>query len=325
MQQREQTLNTPENKQRNTGRAEILSLERHKNLKFHTATHFGFARQWLYVPVHRREVAFLARDLPVLFSRDEQGDLSPCLLLKTHAKEAINSAGRWMTGRLPDVMRLYPFGWVPAGNTHRLTLYPEAPHFEGAGERLITSKGKPTQKMNRIMRELLPVQAAFAETAKLMTELSELDVLKPLHITIGTEQYRRTLTLWAVTDPDVHKRAMSSRLRTLLYVHQQSSRTLLAGVQPGEAETRALKRTTEGRLDALQHKSSCHNQTEIAGLIDQTCRQFNVTIEDLRSRKRSAVIKKARSALVNDAVTCDCLEELASQLERTVDTLKKWM
>jgi hypothetical protein len=76
LQQREQTLNTPENKQRNTGRAEVLSLERHKSLKFHTANSFSFAAPWLYVPVHGKEIPSLGRTMPILFTRNDNGALN---------------------------------------------------------------------------------------------------------------------------------------------------------------------------------------------------------------------------------------------------------
>lgn len=322
MQQREQTLNTPEIQQRNTGRAEVLSLERHKSLKFHTANNFSFAVQWLYVPVHGKEAASLGRSMPILFSRNDKGVLSPCVLLKAPGKSAINASGQWQAGTLPDVMRLYPFGWVHEGKSNRLTLYPEAPHFEGPGEKLITSKGKPTQKLNKIIRALSPIQTAFAETAVLMQELNVLNVLKPFRVSVGNEGSKRAVTLWAVSDPSVLKLKLSPQLRTLLYVHQQSTRRMLSTVTSAEKprEDKADIKETYSRPSSVDN-----DKQDVGSLIDQACRQFGVTVDDLRSRKRSDAIKKARTALVNDALTCDCLDELAVRLERTIDTLKKWM
>jgi hypothetical protein len=322
LQQREQTLNTPENKQRNTGRAEVLSLERHKSLKFHTANSFSFAAPWLYVPVHGKEIPSLGRTMPILFTRNDNGALTPCLLLKAPGKSAINASGQWQAGKLPDIMRLYPFGWIQEGQGNRLTLYPEAPHFDGPGERLITSKGKPTQKLNKIMRALSPIQAAFAETAVLMQELNSLNILQPFRVSVGKEDSARAVTLWAVSDPSVLKLKISPRLRTLLYVHQQSTRRMLNTVNPAEVdqEAKADVKTTRSGLSSADNAKQ-----DVGSLIDQACRQFGVTVDDLRSRKRSDAIKKARTALVNDAEACDCLELLAVRLERTVDTLKKWM
>jgi len=270
------------------------------------------------VPVHQKEAVRLGRNLPVFFVRNDKGAPMPCLLLKTPDKIAVDMEGRWLTADLPDVLRLYPFGWVKTGNRSQLTLYPGAPHFEGPGEKLITSRGKPTQKLNKIRQALAPVQAAFDETLPLMQELNALDVLQPFSISVGRGEHRRTQTLWAVPG-NTSKLKLSHRLRTLLYVHQKSTRQLLKQVHSTE------KSSSEPQTGTPKAKVSVGSGSDVGQLIDQTCRQFGVTLDDLRSRKRSDAIKKARTALVHDAVTCDCLEAMAVRLERTVDTLKKWM
>jgi len=319
-------LNTPVSNKENTARAEVLSLVRHRNLKFHRAGSFSFASDWIYVPIHHKEAARLGRSLPVFFISNTKGALMLCLLLKAPGKSAVDGTGRWLTQALPDMVRLYPFGWMKSGNRNQLTLYPEAPHFQGSGKKLITSKGKPTQQLNRIRQALEPVQAAFDETRPLMEELKALKVLKPFKMTWGEGENSRTQVLWAVADPKVVKTpGLSHRLRTLLYVHQQSTRAMLKGAQsnatPPVAEA-GPERTRGASPEAQAEQSS---PAGVRPLIEQACRQFNVTLDDLRSRKRSDSIKKARTALVHDAAASDCLDALAIELERSVDTLKKWM
>jgi len=321
-------LNTPVTNKENTARAEVLSLERHRNLKFHRAGSFSFASDWIYVPIHHKEAARLGRSLPVFFISNTKGALMPCLLLKAPGKSAVDGTGRWLTQALPDMVRLYPFGWMKSGNRNQLTLYPEAPHFQGPGKKLITSKGKPTQQLNRIRQALEPIQGAFEETRTLMEELKALKVLKPFNLTRGEGENRRTQTLWAITDPKAVKTpGISHRLRTLLYVHQQSTRALLKEALGAEARPTATD--TENAQASIPEgpaiQAAKETTTAIRPLIEQACRQFGVTLDDLRSRKRSDSIKKARTALVNDAAASDCLEALAIELERTVETLKKWM
>lgn len=321
-------MNTPVTNKANTARVEVLSLERHRNLKFHIASSFSFAQDWFHVPVHHREAARLGRSLPVCFISNGRGELMPCLLLKVPGKAAVDGAGRWLAPALPDLIRVYPFGWMKSGNRNQLTVYPEAPHFAGPGKKLITSRGKPTQQLNRIRQALGPIQTAFDETRTLMEELKALKVLMPFNLIRGEGENRRTQTLWAVTDPKVVKTpGISHRLRTLLYVHQQSARELLKGVQQAEGQqpSTGAASTPAARPEAQKTRTAGEDVTEVRPLIEKACQQFGVTLDDLRSRKRSDSIKKARTALVNDAAASDCLEALAIELERTVDTLKKWM
>ena len=319
-------MNTPINKKPDPSRAEILSVERHQGLKFHKAANFSFASRWISVPVHYKEAGRLGRDLPVFFVRTGKNSLMPCLLLKTPNKRALDGAGRWLPAAVPDVLRVYPFGWVKKGNRSHLTLYPDAPHFNGGGEKLITSKGKPTQKLNKIRQVLTQVQAAFDETAPLMEELQALNVLQPFSLSLGSGEQKRSQVLWAVPD-NLTKLKLSHRLRTLLYVHQQSARSLLQQVQ-GKDQAQ-VQVTDQAEVQASAKDSEQAPQpaagTGVDQLLDQACQQFGVTLDDLRSRKRNDTIKQARTALVQQAVACDCLDAMAVRLERTVDTLKKWM
>lgn len=324
LQQRDTTLSKAEIQQPNTGRAEILSLERHKHIKFHVATDFTFAAPWLYVPVHNRELNILSRHLPILFTRNAQGDLSPCALLKIPGKSAINPVGKWMPGKLPDLIRLYPFGWIQDGNRSSLTLYPEAPHFDGPGEKLITSRGKPTQKLNKIIDALAPVREAFADTRLLMEELKALNVLTPVTLSIGRSSGTHATTLWLATGPEILKRQMSPRLRALLSMHLNSSRIVFTQIQGNQSQS-ADTATAEVNDQTHESHVSDEKTPDVHSLLQQVCRQFGVTVDDLRSRKRNEALKKARTALVYDANSSGCLHELAIQLERRVETIKKWM
>ncbi|WP_417533543.1 SapC family protein [Marinobacterium stanieri] len=325
-------MSTPENNQRNTGRSEVLSPERHGSLRFHKANNFAFAAEWLYVPVHYKEAGRLARQFPVLFYPLPSGGVMPCMLLKTKGKSALSAQMNWQGSVLPDVMRLYPFGFSKLENGLKsLALYPAAPHFSGKGEKIITSKGKPTQRMRGIIKQLMPVEKAFEQTQPLMKELLALKVLQPMTFSLRRGDGKRSrITLLACPDFSVIKnKSLSSDLRTLLYIHQQSCRSLFKQIktadtpeQSAEAKPATVKNKPAAKSAA---KSKTSDTVDVKDMIKSACDRFGVSLDDLRSRKRSDAIKRAREALATDASACDCLPELAIQLERSVDTIKKWV
>lgn len=317
-------MSAPDNNKPDTGRAELLSLERHESLRFHTANNFAFAADWLYVPVHHKEASRLAQQFPILFYALENGEAMPCMLLKSKGRAAIDSAFRWQGGKLPDVMRLYPFGFSQQEKGTLLSVYPHAPHFQGKGERIVTSKGKPTHRLNEIVKQLAPIQKAFDNTKGVMKELLALDVLKPVTFVVSQKEGGSSrITLLACPDSAVIKnQSLSPSVRTLLYIHQQSCRRLFKPASVAAIKTTQEPLKPEGKEAS---KRAIAETTDVTDLIQSTCQRFGVSLDDLRSRKRSNDIKRAREALAADAQACDCLPELAIQLERSVDTIKKWL
>lgn len=316
-------MSTPENKKPNTGRAEVLSPERHGALRFHKATDFAFATDWLFVPVHYKEASRLSQSFPVLFYPLPNGGVMPCMLMKAEGKHAISANLAWQGSTVPDVIRLYPFGVNETKGRSRLAVYPDAPHFEGKGEKIITSKGKPTQKLNRIIKQLSPIQKAFGETRVLMHELNELNVLQPLAYTVTLAGGERTrLKLLCCPDTAVlKKQSLSARLRTLLYVHQKSCRRMFARAANTANKTDITEKTQVSETAPEPEDGGL----DLPTLIQNVCGRYDVSLDDLRSRKRSEEIKKAREALAAEANAGDCLKDLAIHLERSVETVKKWL
>jgi len=328
-------LSTPDNNKPNMGRAELLSPGRHGALRFHQASNFAFAAEWLYVPVHLREISRQVPRFPVLFYPLPQGGAMPCMLLKSKDKSALSAQLNWQGGVLPDVMRLYPFGVHRISGGNIPTVYPDAPHFVGKGEKIITSKGKPTQRLQRIIKQLVPVQQAFDETRSVMKELLALDILQPVTLTLSLlNGKRRRVTLLACPDRSVLKNnTLSPRLRTLLYVHQQSCRRLLERAQSTAANTVSTPVPAAIEAPASAEPESAETVVETmpdnvpsaVELVRKACEQFGVSIDDLRSRKRREEIKRARTALAADADVMGCIEDLAILLERSVSTVRAWI
>lgn len=310
-------MSTPENNKPNTGRAEALSPERHGGLRFHKTTSFAFAEEWLFVPVHYREASQLARQFPVLFYQLPNGSMMPCMLLKSEGKAAISPSKSWQAGVLPDVLRFYPFGINNAQGPKVPVVYPDAPHFRGKGEKIITSKGKPTQKLYRTIKQLGAIQKMFDETGLLMKELQRFEVLKPVVFSkISQNGKKQRIKLFACPDRSVLREVpLSNKLHRLLFVHQQSCKQLF----------NALTSIENKQEQATESVEPTQAPATVQDLVLHACKRFDVSVDDLRSRKRGDAIKRARSALAADALSCDSLPELAIYLERSVDTVKKWI
>lgn len=319
-------MSTADNNKPKTGRAELLSPERHGALRFHKASNFAFAAEWLYVPVHLREISRQPPPFPVLFYPLPKGGAMPCMLLKGKGKSALTAQMNWQGGVLPDVMRLYPFGVHRISGGNIPTVYPDAPHFGGKGEKIITSRGKPTQRLQRVIKQLVPVQQAFDETREVMQELLALNVLQPVKLTLSYPGGKnRHMTLLCCPDRSIlNNSSLSPRLRTLLYVHQQSGRYLF-GRLASEVKTGADAVPARAAIESAIVPEAASETPSAIELVRKACKQFGVSIDDLRSRKRTDVIKRAREALAVDASACDCLADLAVQLERSVETVKKWI
>jgi hypothetical protein len=319
LKQREQTLNTPKAIQRNAARAEVLSLERHKHLKFLPTQNYSFAAGLLYLPIHADEASQVAQDYPILFSCSDDGIPSLCMLMRSHQKSALDTSGRWQ-GVLPDVIRLYPFGWTNDGKNNRLTLYPDAPHFAADGEKLITSRGKPTQRLNQIIQAIKPVQNSFAATAKLMQELKELEVIKPLKLNFAGGGQTRSVTLWTAAHAPNSSKTISADLKALLEIHKRS---VIKHLQPAQTKVEP-KAQPQVQPDSAVVETVKPSTVTVDDLISRVCDQYDISEDDLRSRKRSEPIRQARATLSQQAEKYDCLEPLADSLNRTVATIKKW-
>ncbi|MBP0049731.1 SapC family protein [Marinobacterium sp. AK62] len=304
----------PENNKPNPGRVEVLSLERHRHLKFHVANNFAFAADWLFVPVHYKEVGRLSRHFPVLFYQLPDGGVMPCMLLKSNHASAIGVQMNWQGSALPDVLRLYPFGFIRQQGKASLAVYPDAPHFAGSGEKIITSKGKPTQRLRTIMQHLQPIERAFEQTAPLMQELQTLEVLEPITLNFksGAGSLKQAQFLVCTDLSKLSQKTLSAELGTILHDHHSSCLGLLRGSGVGSS----------GRSD--QDASDPRLTQTLQGLVHEVCERFDVTLDGLRSRKRSDEIMAARKELASRAKEHQLLSELPKLLDRSPDTVKKW-
>ena len=336
---------------------QIFSLD-NNTLTFHDEPGFQFAARWPYLPVHFNEGILLAQVLPLVFRKNAQGTLELGIMLTRKGKHVIQQ-GRWPVNIKPTLLAMYPFTWVnDSDNKAQLAYHSDALHFKGPGQKLVTSKKKPTQKLRSFLTQLKKVASAFNNTRRLLQELDQLDILS---------ENGNYLILNKQPEPAVLDK-LSPALKKLLQAHLNSlqhsiqdqpqqkaaapahaSNQQVNEAVKAEAKT-AGKEKTKKKKDSAKKKSKASDgdkagkekkkakssserkkikkpvkPTSVEGIIKQICDTYSVDAEALKGRKRSSNLTEARTSLAKESQQADMLEAMAEWLERSPNTLISWL
>lgn len=293
---------------------QVYSFQQHASVRFHVHDRFDFAEQWLFLPIHRLEALKLYKQVPIVFYQDHQKNLSIAALLFDQTGHVIKSPKQCTLNYLPVAFRLYPFSWVDQDNRSHITIYTQAPHFQGSGEKLFTSKQKPTQRMRNILHHVGLARAEYQKTREFIAGLAKQVKFKPLVLNLTQGGESRKVGFLVIDPESINFTGLSNEQRDLVVAH-----------------TRSLEILEKTNASTTQTNQPLSNQQRASGpltadqLIDQVCQEYSVTLDDLLSRKRGDALIQARRALVQLAEPyAGMLEKLAQKLDRTVSTLKRW-
>ncbi len=332
----------------NNQTVDLFSPDHDYDLRFHEEPDLSFASQWASVPVHIKEAVELSQSLPVVFRRNLTGTIEIIALLTCDGEHLIRN-GQWTLNQQPELLQHYPFSWILKQRDIKLAYYPQAPHFQGKGQKLLTSKGKPTRKLNEVIKGLDKAQSFFSATGQRMMELVRFNLLTPItvaqNVTLPQETY---LVLQEPLSDDIRSQ-LSPEVAHLLDCHQKSlallpaingalsaaGSTVAATEKPANKTSKkaasekssAKKAAAPKQADAKAKKAA----TQPAGaegidkIIDNTCEQLGVSREDLQSRKRNDLLTQARNQLAAEAKAAGSLKEMAAWLERSPATLSSWL
>lgn len=327
----------------NNQTVEMFSPDHDYDLRFHEEPDLSFASQWTSVPVHIKEAVELSQNLPVVFRRNPTGTIEIIALFTCNGDHLIQK-GQWSLKQQPDLLQLYPFSWLLKRRDIKLAYYPTAPHFQGPGQKLLTSKGKPTRKLNDVIQRLDKAQSFFSLTGQRMMELVRFNLLTPItlaqNITLPQETY---LVLKDPLSEEVRSQ-LSGEVAYLLDCHVKSLALLpaingalaaSAEAAPKAAQKKAPakkaseKKTpdkkTEPAKKAEPKAAATNNATGIDDIIDAACSKFEVSRDGLQSRKRNDQLTQARNQLAAESKAANCLKEMATWLERSPATLSSWL
>jgi len=340
---------------------DLFSPDHDHGLRFHEEPDLSFAHQWSSVPVHIKEAVELSKSLPVVFHRNPMGTIEIIALFTAHGDHLIKN-GQWSLKQQPNLLKMYPFTWMLKQRDIKLAYYPQAPHFQGAGQKLLTSKSKPTRKLREVINDLDRAQRLFSVTGQRMMELVRFDLLMPItvaqNITLPQETYlilkepvaediRSQLSPEVAHLLDCHVKSLSllpaingaiitdtgtaAAANTATPSKSEPSKPEKTKAKPAKAKPNTKKPDTKKPANNTSEKAKKAKAENISGtvgidhIIEQACIQFEVSRDDLQSRKRNDTLTQARNNLATEAKAASILKEMAVWLERSPATLNSWL
>lgn len=166
----------------------FLNREVHKTLRFKASADYSFTEDVNSVPLTGIEFFEASRDMPVLFSRDNQGDFFPLALLSLMDKghKHLGKAGSWSESYIPAFIRRYPFALTDEGTVCFDQQANQLANEEG--EALFSESGENTDTLNNIIQFLNDYDQQYKHTINYCKELKELDLLSPFNFQVLIEK-----------------------------------------------------------------------------------------------------------------------------------------
>ena len=162
----------------------FLNREIHKTLTFKSSSDYSFTEDVNSVPLTGIEFFEASRDMPVLFSKDDEGNYFPLALLSLmdNGHKHLGEAGSWSDSYIPAFIRRYPFAMTDEGS---VCFDQKASQFSSKeGEALFDEKGENTETLDNILQFLNNYDQQYKNTLSYCEELKALDLLAPFNLQI---------------------------------------------------------------------------------------------------------------------------------------------
>lgn len=182
---------------------EVLSKERHADLKMSPVTGFEFAREVPTAPLSIRETVQAARFYVVVFPKEGPAVPQALLSLRKGQNDYIAEDGRWRAPYIPAHIRQYPFILSKSATeeTYAVCIDRDAPHFQAEdGDLLFSEDGEPTEALNRVQTILTRFQQEMVAGRQLLQDLLEQDLLMDRQFTIESNGSRTTVSGFRAVD-----------------------------------------------------------------------------------------------------------------------------
>lgn len=175
---------------------QALSRDRHQALSFVPNQPYHFASGLMLTPIVVGEAGMIAREYPIVFSRQDRAPPSALLGVREGVNAYVTPSGHWMARYVPAHVRRYPFmlaeGPAPKANgvderQFTLTFDAEAPHLsDSRGERLFTSEGEPSPVLENVRTVLINLQRDLNRTLQLVERIQEAGLLVERSLTLSS-------------------------------------------------------------------------------------------------------------------------------------------
>lgn len=166
----------------------VLSSDEHRGVKLAPVSTFEFAAGMNSALLAGREILEAAKDYPVVFARNDQGEITvlAVLGLRNGSNLFIDTAGKWEEDcYIPALFRRYPFilAEVPGSEEGKLTVCVDAayPGFGGSeGTELFDSEGNQTESMQHALKFLTEFQQEHQRTRAMIGLLDSYGLFKDI-------------------------------------------------------------------------------------------------------------------------------------------------
>ena len=163
-----------------------LAVEKHKNMRLKPVADYGFAAGQTMCPITAVEFPRIAPNYPIVFLKDDVGDMSAFALLAVPGGKNlfVDGGGSWRGSYVPASIRRYPFVFGRTkGDDKNLALCidEDSDHVsETEGEPLFTEDGKPTEILEKAIEFMKQFQTNHAHTVAICQELERLEMFQGL-------------------------------------------------------------------------------------------------------------------------------------------------
>ncbi|WNO08717.1 SapC family protein [Teredinibacter sp. KSP-S5-2] len=218
-----------------------LDTKKHVNLKLKLEGDFAFASHMNSVPVTGTEFFEASRHYPILFVKNDAGEVLSLALLSLK-KEGHDLGNEWKNVYVPAVLRRYPFAITKEGG---VVFDQQCPMLnEEDGELLFNEEGEPTDTMKRVVDFLRACEQNFAYTEQFLKAVQEADLLTEFKPSVKVGKGTVTLTDFFFID---EKKFLELPAETVqdwfkkgwigwVYAHLHSIRSLGLLIQRHQAE-----------------------------------------------------------------------------------------
>ena len=175
---------------------ELLSKEKHKDLKIGELKDLFFAKDIPSFPVLANEFELVSQSFPIVFTSEENPTIVAITSLGNQ-NLAMNSEGKWLGSYLPAVYRKYPFTYASNQDNpeqRAVAIDVEAPHIgKDFGEALFDEQSNQTELLKGII-EFLNSYEQDAIRAKMIAKIiSDAGILEDRELSIGEGETKQVL------------------------------------------------------------------------------------------------------------------------------------
>jgi len=175
---------------------ELLSKEKHKDLKIGKLENLLFVKDIPSFPIIASEAELVASSFPIVFTSDEYPSI---VAINSLGKEnlAMNSEGKWLNSYIPAVYRKYPFTYVSNKENpeqRAIAIDVEAPHLSTESGIELFDEGNNQTKFLKDTIQFLTSYEQDAMRAKMIAKIiADSGILEERELSIGEGEEKQVL------------------------------------------------------------------------------------------------------------------------------------